>query len=87
MLIGCVNRPVVDPRMPQAPGTVRVGRQARYERPQGEAPAPATERMDAAVPASPRRDQMLLWLLIGLAVVGTTAFFAEGASRRGGRDE
>ncbi|GEM_PF-4404691 len=81
---GCVRQPVGSLRMPQAPGTVQAGRQARYERPQAEVPA-AQER--AAPPSQPARNQILLWLVAGLTILGATTFLAERASRRGQREE
>lgn len=84
---GCVRRPIGSIRMPQAPGTVQAGRQARYERPAPKPAATTRAQQERPPQASGSRGQVLAWLLGGLAAVGISAFAAEHASRRGQREE
>lgn len=82
LLAGCASGGLAGGELPQAPGTVRPGRQARYERPAGQDQAAAPSK--ARTPAGRlSRQEVLLWLLIGLGVVGASTFAAEHASRRG----
>ena len=82
LLAGCVAAQTVT-APPRLPGTVQAGRQAWYRRP---APAEAALPPEAVTPeeAAHRasRQQVLGWLVLGMALLGAGAFVTEQASRR-----
>lgn len=86
LLTGCASGGLASGELPQAPGTVRPGQQARYTRP-ADAAAPKDVIRPDAPPAAPQQTHVLFGLLLGLGALGMSTFIAERASRRGQREE
>ena len=82
---GCVSGGLASGELPQAPGTVRPGQQARYTRP-ADVVAPK-DVVRPIAPVAPQQQRVLFGLLLGLGVLGMSTFIAERASRRGHREE